>query len=280
MLGTLCVIDMQACAYCDVQNTKLTKEHLWPACLHKRIDKANRSYIGARNLFYLAKNNRVFLGEPQIKDVCANCNNKTLSVLDAYICKLWDTYFNKIVEASDDVTFLYDYNLLSRWLLKMCFNSSRIHDSDRIHLTNCRHYILGTSPHPENVTIHLQLVKPGSFTADEREAIRAAGFPAKRYEPRLNRVGHLTYPTRAGVGRVIRAVHLQSYLFLLHVFPLNVPPDNRRRDLEDFQTNMPFAVALNADSGGCTAHCEGIDSKESFYSHFLYRGAPRGLDEV
>lgn len=269
---------MQTCAYCEVDKSKLTKEHLWPACLHKRIDTANRSYIGARNLFYLAKINRIILGEPQIKDVCANCNNRTLSVLDAYICKLWDNYFNRIVEAGYDVTFQYDYNLLSRWLLKMCFNSSRIHKSDLIHLRNCRHYILGAGRHPENVKIHLQLVKPSNFTADEREAMQVAGLPISRYEPRLNRVGHATYGTRAGVGRVIRAVHLQSYLFLIHVFPLNVTPNNRMRDLEDFQTAMPFAVGLNADSDSCTVRCEGIDAKESFYSHFLYRGAPGGLE--
>lgn len=197
-------LNMQICAYCDVEDIKLTKEHWWPASLHKRIDEANRSYLGEGNLFYLSRINKIILGQPQIKDVCANCNNKTLSELDGYVCNLWDRYFNEIVEAGDNVLFHYDYNMLSRWLLKMCYNSSRIHNSDVMHLRECRQYILGQAPHPDNVIIHLQLVKPSNFTADEREAILDAGLSVKRYEPRLNRVGHFAYPTRAGLGRLIR----------------------------------------------------------------------------
>lgn len=265
---------MQNCTYCDAENVRLTKEHLWPASLHKRIDEANRAYLGHPNLFYLAKIDKTIVGEPQIKDVCAECNNGVLSELDGYICRLWDTYFSGIVEARDKVHFEYDYDRLSRWLLKMCYNSSRIHNSDAAHLRECRGYILGRAAHPENVVIHLQLAKPSDFTEDEREAVKEIGLKARRYEPRLNRVGHLAYITRAGVGRLIRTVHLQSYLFLIHIFPQKVPPGGRKMDLEDFKKVMPYAVELSPGSHDCEVECEGLDSKASFYSHYMNKNTP------
>lgn len=76
---------MQICAYCDAENVKLTKEHLWPASLHRRIDESNRAYLGQANLFYLARINKIILGEPQIKDVCAKCNSEVLSKVDPII---------------------------------------------------------------------------------------------------------------------------------------------------------------------------------------------------
>jgi hypothetical protein len=64
-------------------------------------------------------------GEPQVRDVCADCNNGPLSALDNYICELWDGHFHQIVPADAQIAFSVDYERLSRWLLKMsfCFTS-------------------------------------------------------------------------------------------------------------------------------------------------------------
>lgn len=192
-----------------------------------------------------------------------------LSELDAYICELWDKYLSIIVEAEEEVLFSSDFNLLSRWLLKMSFNSARIHNSDVEHLRLCRQYILGQDTIPENIVIHLQLAKPSDYTQAELKVVNEIGLKTMRHEPRLNRIGHFGYLTRSGLGRLVRAVHLQSYLFLIHVFPENVTEKQRSMDLEDFNLILPYAKRLNSESKDCLVKCEGMDSKESFYSHYI-----------
>jgi len=68
---------------------------------------------------------KVFSGEFTVKDVCETCNNGELSKLDRYLCVLYDRYFAKIVEDGTSVEFEYDFGRLTRWLLKISYNSSR-----------------------------------------------------------------------------------------------------------------------------------------------------------
>jgi hypothetical protein len=105
----------------------MTREHLWPASLHRRLIEANGQVT--KNVFWLARLQREIPNEPQIKDVCAECNNVILSKLDAYICSLFDSTLAHVPRRNDRVCLAYDYHLLKRWLLKMSFNSARIHNS-------------------------------------------------------------------------------------------------------------------------------------------------------
>src|SRR5688500_3602708 len=98
----------RACAYCGKIGVKLTKEHISPASLHRSINTSNLIHFGQKNQFYLKKINKIISGEPQVKDVCASCNNGPLSALDDYICKMWDQYFNRIVEHREQVKFEYE----------------------------------------------------------------------------------------------------------------------------------------------------------------------------
>ena len=74
-------------------------------------------------------------------------------MLDGYACQLWDECFHCIVPAGAQNAFRYDYHLLVRWLLKICFNSARMHDSDVRHPSwqhmdwrRRRHRLLCTGP--------------------------------------------------------------------------------------------------------------------------------------
>ncbi|WP_222537017.1 hypothetical protein [Pedobacter polysacchareus] len=49
------------------------------------MPELNARYIGSQNKFIGA--------ELVMADVCAECNNKKLSPLDAYFCSLFDQYF-------------------------------------------------------------------------------------------------------------------------------------------------------------------------------------------
>src|SRR5688572_8163074 len=108
------------CAYCGEPGVP-TKEHLWPASLHRRPLAVNSQ---SKNIFWLARLRREIPSEPQIRDVCARCNNGVLSELDKYICEVFDKSFAKVLARHERVRFEPDYHLLKRWLLKMSFNSA------------------------------------------------------------------------------------------------------------------------------------------------------------
>src|SRR5215204_5899869 len=109
----------QACGYCGARE-RLTREHLWPTALHRRLIEASKE---KQNRFWLAKIKKEIESEPTIRDVCTECNNHTLSHLDQYICRMFDQVFVRTMERNENITFEYDYHRLKRWLLKMCFNS-------------------------------------------------------------------------------------------------------------------------------------------------------------
>jgi len=171
-------------------------------------------------------------------------NNGPLSALDNYICELWDGYFHHIVPADAQIAFAFDYELLTRWLLKMSFNSARIHDSDVKHLQRCRDYILRGGSPPPDVAVHVQLVAPTELTEEHLAFYRSHGLDDTEYEPGHNRVGHLGYRTRFGYHRIVRAVHLQSFMFLIHLFPENVCQERRTAEMRDFATRFPYARRL------------------------------------
>ena len=99
------------CAYCGHTDRKLTKEHLWAHSLHQRLQKVRGI---KEHLFWLSRLDKEVETEPQLRDVCNVCNNGVLSLLDAYICKLWDQFFSRIHERGDFIDFSYDYDLLCR----------------------------------------------------------------------------------------------------------------------------------------------------------------------
>src|SRR5277367_1688101 len=115
----------RTCAYCG-SDRSLTREHLWPDGLHRRLaEMAVEDNVG----FWVAKIGKEIQSEPTVRDVCAACNNGDLSKLVTYICKLFDTHFIHLLERYEKVMFEFDYHLLKRWLLKICFNSARINAS-------------------------------------------------------------------------------------------------------------------------------------------------------
>lgn len=151
-------MSQSTCAYCNLERP-LTREHLWPAALHARLLHANAQ---EPSYFWLARLKKDISNEPTIRDVCAVCNNGELSRLDAYICRLFDIAMVDIPQRHARVRFEYDYHLLKRWLLKMSYNSARIHDSrDLFALRALLPYIMGSQLMlGRSVDLYLQLVYP------------------------------------------------------------------------------------------------------------------------
>jgi hypothetical protein len=246
------------CAYCGRART-LTREHLWPGALHARVAAAwgTKSYKN----FWLARLQKEISSEPVIKDVCAECNNGPLSRLDGYICELFDRYFLTIPNKGDSVLFKYDFHPLTRWLLKMSYNSSRMNDGiDQFVFVPLRNYILGHSMENwESVRVFLELAYPariprGDLSDDFSEATL--------FYPEANRMGHQWFKCALG-EKLLRTVHLRAFSFSVAFFDPVAQQDLRKLTTAAYLGKRRKAVWLRPEAGRIYVKC-GLNAWESF----------------
>jgi hypothetical protein len=247
-------MDDKRCAYCG-SSGPLTREHLWPTSLHARLKEINGN---EPNSFWLRRIGKDVEGEPTVKDVCAGCNNGVLSELDGYACELFDRYFVREMDRHDTISFAYDYHRLKRWLLKLCYNSARIHAGDDVFVfPPLIPYIRGGSPGTgRSVQLYLQLSYPSLQKDDEGKDML--------FRPADHRVGHMWFNV-PGLGRkLLRAVLLRAFSFYLAFYE----PAGSSAIAKAFETAflncMPHAVLLRPSLPSVSLICDGQDAWASF----------------
>lgn len=110
------------CAYCEAEG-KMSREHIIPKGFIEHMNR-NEQYTWSDKA-----PSRLIKAELMVKDVCATCNNGELSILDSYALKLILKYNDQITLTTKKVYFKYDKDVLTRWLLKVCYNSARANDA-------------------------------------------------------------------------------------------------------------------------------------------------------
>lgn len=144
---------MRHCAYCG-QPAPQTGEHIFSSCLIKRQPESQ---------LRMHRMPTKFIPPHQtINDVCEECNSQRLGETDAEICRLYDEYFSTLVESEENVKFEYDFNLLSRWLMKSSYNSIRAGRKkyEETRLRNLSEYIIGKGKPEFYFSIFVLLVTP------------------------------------------------------------------------------------------------------------------------
>ncbi|MEJ6529026.1 hypothetical protein [Exiguobacterium sp. USCH10] len=121
------------CSYCKNEK-KITREHLFPTSVLNLFPECDFNIDGER----MFKGNKI-----TIKDVCEDCNNGVLSILDNYGKGLVEKYFVKEYFGNKIISFDYNYNMLSRWLLKLVYNIARKEKLDNRWFNDNLEYILG-----------------------------------------------------------------------------------------------------------------------------------------
>jgi len=246
---------LEECAFC-LENKNMTREHLWPASLHKRLKLINDQ---KRGYFWLNSKSKILAVEPKIQDVCADCNNGILSQLDNYICNIFDSNFSHMPEKDEVVSLEYDYHLLKRWLLKMCYNSARISNSpDLFVLKKLLPYILGENEKlSQSVQIFLQLTYPQKLPEDISSA------DIDKLYPDINRVGFMQFKVKNVGQKLLRAVHIRSYMFILSFWE----PGKSMLEQYDFEnvflTYNPSAHLLTRETQTVKLRCNAIGAYES-----------------
>lgn len=259
------------CAYCKTIQP-LTREHLWPTSLHSRLVEGNPIY---KTAFWMARLNKTIASEPQIRDVCAKCNNEILSELDAYICNLFDTTFVHAPLRYEKIQFEYDYHFLKRWLLKMCFNSARIHNSpDFFALEALLPYILGKRTDlSQSTQMFIQLTFPQEVPPEDLESEVGLDQPMIFY-PDLNRVGFIHF-TAPGIGKkLLRAVHLRSFTFFIAFWQPGKGQSEQYDFEKQFTSHLTGTTLLRPNRPKLIVECNGMGAWDSFKNsrnnHFVF----------
>ncbi|EPW7005307.1 hypothetical protein WOB98_22225 [Vibrio parahaemolyticus] len=253
---------MKVCSFCK-ENKPLTREHLWPASLHKRLYKVNEL---DRKYFWLEKNDKTIASEPKIKDVCADCNNGALSQLDTYICELFDQSFVHMPEKGESVVFKHDHNKLKRWLLKMSYNSARISNSpDLFALEVLIPYIMGTDDSlGGSVQLFLQLAYPQEVPPESNpDSIDNNPDSIDKLYPDIHRSGFVFFKVKGEGQKVLRAIHLRSYSFIISYWP----PGSSLWEQYDFASYYlnayPTAIWLTENTTSVEIECGAVGAYDS-----------------
>jgi len=199
---------VRVCAFCD-QPSPLTREHIWPRCIIERTRDYNARYVGKAEKF--------IEGELTIKDVCAVCNSGVLSTLDDYICRLYDTQFSRIAPRRQPRTFIFDYSLLVRWLLKASYNSARANQSDITVLRKYVAFILDGNSLPEGLEVRLELIGPS-----KNPRFLPGSDNWKEIPPLSVRCCRIEIPGNPVPNTTVRLVAINSFYFWLVFWPLGV----------------------------------------------------------
>jgi hypothetical protein len=187
------------------------------------------------------------MGDFEIKDVCSSCNNGVLSELDAYGKSLFLQFFREPAYRGETFEFRYDHSLLVRWLLKLCFNSARVHNADTYILKKYARYISRLEPMPGDVVVYVHLICPTDVsTLPLMAAQRIIGNPDYIERPEWFRLTQFRPDVQYLTELVQRQVYIDSYCFTLFV------PDPSRPEHADASTHiqpkfleyMPSAVPL------------------------------------
>jgi hypothetical protein len=220
-----------ACSLCGGTG-RITREHIWPKGFLGRADFGVRHSSRAR---------RTFAGELTVRDVCETCNNGPLSTLDAYACTLFDRYFGRKTDRGDVVAFDYDYQLLTRWLLKTAFNTARAAgNEDASLLAGYAPAILAKTPcSPAYVSFRLALVSPSTM-------MNSATRATKVIYPQAARSGPVVIPGAQGQRLVsLRLLMINSFFFTMAV---HRDPRTDRKLIEPLLRRLPGEPLLPSGS--------------------------------
>lgn len=138
---------MKKCAYCGRNLTKQfkSKEHIIPDSLIKLFPEQNITFT--ENKCYKDNTGQT------ISDVCTVCNNEFLSRLDTYGSNLIKCNFRRKFKKDDNLKMIFDFNKLSRWLLKVAYNVTRMEKNSCNWFKRNIDYINGTADIKDEVSI-------------------------------------------------------------------------------------------------------------------------------
>lgn len=219
------------CAYCG-SDTKLSKEHVWPKSFLAKLEKGYAKYS--------PKSGKVHGGDYIVHDVCSLCNNERLSPLDLYFSKLYDSYFYDTKGLNETIIFEFDYDLLTRVLLKIAYNTARSAGSEVLPFQRIVNYILYGTERPEGIATIAELVSPTFITHQINKELHI-----KEIRPTMFRSALGKLLTPHGDTVLVRIVAVNSFYF--HLLITRDPFDKKIFEIavNEFTEGIPGTILLS-----------------------------------
>lgn len=237
---------MKKCAYCgEILGSPLhfkTDEHIIPDSLLKLYPEQDIS-INNNNRFV---DNRGMT----ISDVCSSCNNGILSELDSYGKQLIESCFYVPYKFNDyyipfDVTL--NYELYTRWILKIAYNSIRCDKHDSVYIKECIPYIMGkTASYPANISIllglHINLnpMPEEYFAFTPLQLMYSPQFFQNSYT-RVKRGEPIKRFLLKGAGQVV-SMRIANSVVLLVLWKPTVSAENKKEMITTLQEDFRFRL--------------------------------------
>jgi hypothetical protein len=190
------------CAYCGKEGK--SKEHIFPSWLIKKTPEYELKFSKIKG--------QVSPNENVVHDVCEECNNGPLSQLDESCRVLYDSQLSQIVRGP--VKIEYDFTKLTRWLLKVAFNSARKNKADLSSFTSLIPYMLGKDLGlPDRVVFLVEVVKPYEGDWGGEHVVM---------EPHDHRIGNMRFKSKPSFlfireGRFVAIDSFYFYILFLHL---------------------------------------------------------------
>lgn len=247
---------MKLCSYCNKQG-KLTKEHIWPKCLINRMPELEANYLDSIKKFVSS--------DLVVSDVCAECNNTKLSVLDSYLCKLYDSYFNTYRETKQVFIFEYDYELLLRCLLKITYNSSRTIQKNENYFIKFRNFILNGGEVFENIVIKLDIITPSIIDG-------------VNVYPKSARCGPIDVGFKTD-NFILRMISINSFYFYILILKKEFIEGNSLSECQEILSRVPGTIVhpyrrdtlLNkfSDANTYSVHIDFVLKSENDFNNYV-----------
>lgn len=205
---------MAICSYCN-KDKSLTHEHIIPDW-YLKIDPSPEDEGFLERIPH-----RFLTTDIVIKDVCADCNNLHLSKLDSYGKLLYESYFAEHIYKGENVEFKYDYNILIKWLIKMSYNSARIHKTDLEILNSYAHILISETSLPESVFVYCDTIAPSYQNHQGELEIASRNCSEEITKPEWFRVGVFRVPKFDSINWAFRHVSINSYAFYIFIPRVN-----------------------------------------------------------
>jgi hypothetical protein len=234
---------MTICAYCK-QDRTATREHIVPAFLYEYQKTLDASIVGWNEAA-----GKMVPGEFKVKDVCDDCNSRTLSQLDDYAKALLKNVGILTPNYTrSTLTLSYDYDLLVRWLLKVSFNSSRTDGAHRHLFEDLVPYMLGNEARPRRGRVTVAAYLAG---AERIDSAKRAAVPYLKdvdteqpFNPFLVRICYGA--VERGRPYMLRLNVFGPLVFFMLLFDEGILPGHASAEIRRFLKKFAGAVELTA----------------------------------
>ncbi|GIU32363.1 hypothetical protein [Shewanella sp. MBTL60-007] len=220
---------MGLCVYCD-KDKSLTREHILPSFVYKYQESNKKGKTSG----WREKPQKIIGGEAVIKDVCAECNNVVLGALDGHAKHVLEKAGVFTSNFKKSTLYLeYNYNELSRWLLKVAYNSSRASGKHQGVFEKFKGFILEESSDSSQFIISVGLFKSLKLTKDQyHEYGKDLDADEHRYvNPFYPRI---SWAPQTPAGFSVKQIVIGALVFHVVIFNDGISRDERKRLIKQY----------------------------------------------